>query len=161
FSAADLSPTTPMIPMRLQVSAGVERFFQPVLATGKVRYVGEPLAVVLAESAALAEDALEDIRVEIEAMPVVTDWKVSATDESLLFEAAGTNLAKIMTASKGDVAAAFAAAPHARRENFRTQRHTASPMETRGLLAQWDRDGKHVTVSGAAKVPYFNRKILA
>jgi len=161
FAAADLGPTTPMIPMRLQVSAGVERFFQPVLATSKVRYVGEPLAVVLAESPALAEDALEAIQVDIEILPVVNDWRNSAADDHLLFESAGTNLAKIMIATKGDAEAAFAAAPHSRRETFRTQRHTASPMETRGLMAEWDAAGGRVTVSGAAKVPFFNRKILA
>lgn len=161
FAAPDLGQTTPMIPMRLQVSAGVERFFQPVLATDKVRYVGEPLAVVVAENAALAEDALEAIRVDIETLPAVSDWRKSAVDDILLFEAAGTNLAKIMVASKGDVMAAFAAAPRSRHETFRTQRHTASPMETRGLLAEWDTAGECVTVSGAAKVPFFNRKILA
>lgn len=155
------SGTVPQIPMRLQVSEGVERFFQQVIVEERVRYVGEPLAMVVAESAAQAEDALEAIVVDIEPLPVVSDRRASIEDTTLLFDAAGTNLAKIFYATLGDAARAFRDAPHVLRETFRTQRHSASPMETRGLVAEWDDASQRMTIWGAAKVPFFNRRILS
>jgi carbon-monoxide dehydrogenase large subunit len=66
-----------------------------------------------------------------------------------------------LSAAKGDVDTAFANAPYTRREHFRVHRHTAVPMETRGLLAEWDAIRGKLTVSGASKVPFPNRRILA
>ena len=79
----------------------------------------------------------------------------------LLFEAAGTNRALIFNAVRGDADAAFRNAPYTRRENFRVQRHSGLTMEPRGVLAEWDAAKGVLTVSGAAKVPFFNRRILA
>jgi carbon-monoxide dehydrogenase large subunit len=161
ITAAELGATVPRIPIRLLPSPGVERFLQPVIADQKVRYVGEPVAVVLADSAALAEDALATITVDIEPLPVVPNRHVSMTDDIVLLEEAGTNLAKTFTATSGDVEAAFRNAPYTRHEKFRTQRHTALPMEPRGLLAEWDAGLGKLTVFGAAKVLFANRRILA
>ena len=61
----------------------------------------------------------------------------------------------------GDADAAFKDAPYTRRERFSTQRHTALPMEPRGLLAEWDAASGRLTLSGAAKVLFANRRILA
>src|SRR5207249_1599722 len=66
ITAADMPGGPPIIPMRLQPLPQFKPFEQPVIATGKVHYVGEPLAVVLASSVAVGEDALEAIVVEIE-----------------------------------------------------------------------------------------------
>ena len=98
---------------------------------------------------AIAEDALEAIEVEIEALPAVADRHASAQDTALLFEDKGTNLAIKFHAVLGDAAAAFKDAPYVRRESFRTQRHMALPMEPRGLLAEWDAAQGRLTVSGA------------
>jgi len=86
----------------------------------------------------------------------VADRHVSARNESLLFEDQGTNLAIKFHAVRGDAAAAFKDAPYVRRESFRTARHFALPMEPRGLLAEWDAAHGKLTVSGGAKVLFFN-----
>jgi carbon-monoxide dehydrogenase large subunit len=125
-----------------------------------VRYVGEPLAVVLAESAEVAEDALQEIFVEIDMLPAVTDWRESTAGRTLLFDGAG-NIASTFTAHVGDVAAVFRDAPYIRRECFHVQRHTALPMETRGLLAEWNAETGRLAMFGAAKLPFFNRRALA
>ena len=62
-----------------------------LLATDKVRYVGEPIAVVLASSVAIAEDALEHIAVEIEELPANATWQAASENRSILFEPTGTN----------------------------------------------------------------------
>ncbi len=161
ITAADLGAPVPHVPMRLQPLPQFEPFGQPVIAHAKVRYVGEALALVLADSAALAEDALEGIEVDIESLPAVADRHASAQDRSLLFEDTGSNLAIKFHAVLGDAAAACRDAPYLRRESFRVQRHMALPMETRGLLAEWDAARGRLTVHGAAKVLFFNRRTLA
>lgn len=161
ITAAEIGMTVPQIPIRLLPSPGAERFLQPVIAHGKVRYVGEPVAVVLADSAAIAEDALAAIEVDIEPLPVVTNRHISMTDDTVLLEGAGTNLARTFVITSGDADAAFRDAPYTRHEKFHTQRHTALPMEPRGLLAEWDAARGKLVVSGAAKVLFANRRILA
>jgi aerobic carbon-monoxide dehydrogenase large subunit len=150
--------SVPTIPLRQEQLDAFIRFEQPVIATGKVRYVGEPIAVVVAESAVLAEDAAEAVAIDVAALPAVAD-RASAQSGPLLFEGAGSNLAGTLTAVKGDADAAFRTAAYVRREQFQVQRHTAVPMEPRGIVAEWA-DGR-LTLHGAAKVPFPNRRILA
>jgi len=160
ITAAEIG-AVPRIPLRLQSSPATEPFRQPVIASDRVRYVGEPIAVVLADSAALAEDGVEAIALDIDELPVVANRHVSGRGKTLLFEEAGTNLAMKFTAIRGDADAAFRAAEYIRRERFNVQRHTALPMEPRGLLAEWNGAAARLTVMGAAKVPFFNRRTLA
>ena len=160
ITAADIDDV-PKIPLRQETLPALKRYEQPVIAVGKVRYVGEPLAVVIADSVALAEDALEAIAVDIEPHPAVADRDAARKDNVILFENAGTNLASTIAAVRGDADAAFQNAPYVRREHFRVQRHAAVPMEPRGLLAEWDAEQQRMTVSGAAKVPFPNRRTLA
>jgi carbon-monoxide dehydrogenase large subunit len=122
ITAADMGGAVPRIPIRLQPLPELEPFHQPVIADVKVRYVGEPIAVVLTNSPAIAEDALELIRVDIEALPAVVDRRQAASNETLLFEDAGGNLAIRYTASRGDAAAAFEHADYTRQEGFSAQR---------------------------------------
>jgi carbon-monoxide dehydrogenase large subunit len=161
LAATDIGNRVPRVPMRLQPLPDFLPFGQPVIAESKVRYVGEAIALVLADSAGLAEDALGLIEVDIEALPPVADRVVSASNASLLFEDQGTNLAIKFHAVRGDAAAAFKDAPYVRRESFRTGRHFALPMEPRGLLAEWDAARGKLTLSGGAKVLFFNRRTLA
>ena len=132
ITAADIVPMR-RIPLRQDAVDSVEPFFQPVIAHEKVRYVGEPLAVAVADTPARALDAAEAITADIEALPPVTD-------------AAAGQCALTVTAIKGDADAAFRNAPYTRKERFRTNRHTAMPMETRGLLAEWDPAGRRLTL---------------
>jgi carbon-monoxide dehydrogenase large subunit len=161
ITAADLGGAVPTIPLRQEPLPALKRFEQPVIATGKVRYVGEPIALVVAESAALAEDALEAIAVDIVALAPVADRDMARSGATVLFEEIGTNLASTLTAVLGDADAAFAAAPYRRRESFKVQRHTAVPMEPRGFVAEWDAERQQLTLFGAAKVAFPNRRILA
>src|SRR5262249_22882350 len=110
---------------------------------------------------AIAEDALALIEVDIEPLPAVADGRASAADQSLLFEETGTNRAMLFRATHGDAAAAFKDAPYLRRETLRNARHMALPLEPRGLLTEWDAARGKLTVSGGAKVLFFNRRTLA
>ena len=161
ITGQDIGAPVPRVPMRLQPLPDFVRFGQPVIAETKVRYVGEALALVLADSPAIAEDALALIEIDIEPLPAVADSRVSAADQPLLFEETGTNRAMLFRATRGDAAAAFQDAPYVRRETLRTARHMALPLEPRGLLAEWDAARGKLTVSGGAKVLFFNRRTLA
>ena len=163
ITAADLCrgahAAVPRIPLRMEPRPELNRFEQGVLASDKVRYVGEPLALVVADSAARAEDAANAISADIEALPTVADAQRALAGAPYLFETAATNHAITLSGVSGDADAAFRDAPYVRRERFRVQRHTAMPMETRGLLAAWR--GGRLTLYGAMKVPFSIRALLA
>jgi carbon-monoxide dehydrogenase large subunit len=161
ITAKEIGNRVPRVPMRLQPLPDFEPFGQPVIAETKVRHVGEAIALVLADTPGRAEDAVGLIEVDIEPLPAVADRHVSAKNQTLLFEDQGSNRAIMFRAVRGDAAAAFKDAPYIRRESFRTQRHMALPMEPRGLLAEWDAARGRLTLSGAAKVLFFNRRTLA
>ncbi|MGH6672482.1 MAG: xanthine dehydrogenase family protein molybdopterin-binding subunit [Xanthobacteraceae bacterium] len=160
ITAADIGKV-PTIPLRHDPTPAIRRYEQPVIANGKVRYVGEPLAVVVAETPALAEDAQDAIDVVIEPLPPVADRDGARKEEVILFESVGTNLPDTITAVRGDADAAFNTAPYRRCEHFSVQRHAAVPMEPRGLLAEWDDGQQRMTVKGVCKVPFTNRRALA
>jgi carbon-monoxide dehydrogenase large subunit len=160
ITAADIGQV-PVITMRQELLPEFKAFQQPVIAHDKVRYVGEPIAVVVADSAALAEDALEAVALDVEALPPVADRNAARLNESLLFDESASNLIITLSAKRGDADAAFRDAPYVRRERFEVQRFTAMTMETRGLLAEWDEARGHLTVTGLTKVVFHNRSILA
>ena len=91
LTAKDFDTEIPRIALRLQPLPQLEPFHQPMIADKKVRYVGEPIAVVIAETAAIAEDALDYIEVDIEPLPVVVAREQA--EAALLFEEHGTNCA--------------------------------------------------------------------
>ena len=161
ITAADIGSPIPTIPLRQESDPAFRDFEQPVIAHDKVRYVGEPVAVVLARSQAAAEDALDAMILDIAPLPAVTDCATAAKADVLLFESAGRNVALTLNGVRGDADAAFRAAPYTRRERFKVQRHGAVPLETRGLLAHWNAEGGRLTVHGAAKVAFVNRRVLA
>ena len=159
ITATDIGPDTisvPHIAVRLDPSPEMARFTQPVIASDRVRYVGEPVAMVIADSIAIAEDALELIELDIEALTPVPNWR---TTEPHLFVAVGSNDVITLQALRGDADPVFATAPYTRREHFHIHRHSAIPMEPRGLLAEW-RDN-HLTLRGVAKTVFPNRRMLA
>jgi aerobic carbon-monoxide dehydrogenase large subunit len=161
ITAADIGSSIPTIPLRQESDPAFRDFEQPVIAHDKVRYVGEPVAVILACSQAAAEDALDAMILDIAPLPAVTDCATAAKADVLLFESAGRNVALTLSGVRGDADAAFRAAPYTRRERFKVQRHGAVPLETRGLLAHWNAEEGRMTVHGAAKVAFVNRRVLA
>jgi carbon-monoxide dehydrogenase large subunit len=159
ITAADVGAKVPRIPMRQEPMPELLLCEQPVIADGKVRYVGEPVAVVIAESAEIAEDAVQAVELSVDGLPAVVDLR---EQNGPLFDAIPNNIATTMAATRGDAKAAFAAhKSHTRRERFTIHRHTAVALEPRGLLAEWDAAAGRMTLHGATKVPFPNRRILA
>jgi carbon-monoxide dehydrogenase large subunit len=160
FVGADFD-SLPAIPLRLAPIEGVERFLQRPIARDKVRFVGEPIAVIVADTPELAEDALELIGVEIDTLPAVVGWETASAPSALLFDEIGTNVSARYTVSEGDTAKAFAEAAYTRREVLYCHRHTALPMETRGLVAVWNEADGQLRIWGSTKVLWFNRRATA
>ncbi|MCA6106732.1 xanthine dehydrogenase family protein molybdopterin-binding subunit [Bradyrhizobium cenepequi] len=161
LTAKDFGTKVPVIPLRLQPLPQLESFHQPVLADKKVRYVGEPVAVVIADSAAIAEDALERIALDIEPLPAIASRSQAEAKRAVLFEEHGSNVAITWSAFRGNADEAFKMADYVRRETFKVQRHAAMFMEPRGFVAEWDEVAGKLTVWGAAKTAWHNRRTLA
>jgi carbon-monoxide dehydrogenase large subunit len=162
-TAEDLGPVG-RIPVRLgqRPSASAVACLQPPLAGDKVRYVGEPVAVVVAESRYLAEDALELIDVDYDPLPAVADARrATARGAPVLHAAIDGNVVDTLHTRRGDAEAALAGARYRVSERFSVQRHTGVPMETRGLTAAFDAGTGVLGLWGVAKVPHFNRRVLA
>ncbi len=151
----------PTIPIRLAPMPALQAFVQPVVAETKVRFVGEPVTVVVADGAALAEDALAAIELDIEKLPAITDRATAEAAEVALFEDAGSGTAVTYVARRGDAAAAFRTADYVRCERFAVHRHSGVPLEPRGIIAEWDQTGSRLTVWGAAKIPFAVRGAIA
>jgi len=158
---ADVAHLGSPIPIRIAPLPGFEKYLQMPLAQDRVRYVGEPLALVVAEDRAAAEDAAGRVVVDCKRLAPVVSPHDAVADRVLVHESSGTNVATRYRVSRGDPDAAFAAAAYTRRETFRSQRHTGVPLETRGLVATWDATAGRLTVLGATKVTFFNRRALA
>ncbi len=159
-TAADL-PGRPEIPVRLDVQdIGLGGYLQPVLAAGTVRYVGEPLAVVVAEDPYLAEDAAELVDADIDELPAVLD-AAGATQPGAARLFPDGNVAADFTLGYGDVAAAFARADHVVETELSIGRHGSVPLEPRTLLADPDPVTGGLAIYGMTKVPVFNRDLLA
>ena len=161
FTYADMAELAKPIPMRVFPLPGLDNYLQTPLSADTVRHVGEAVAVVVAESRYVAEDALDLIEVDYEPLAPVAGINEALTDSALVHPANGTNLAGSAEISVGNVEAAFRDADYVRREEFHTNRHTANPMETRGLLASYDPGDGHMRVWGPTKVSHTNRAILA
>src|SRR5581483_7194217 len=156
WTAADVT-SIPPIDFRLTRIDGLEPYRQPILARGRVRYVGEPVAVVFATDAYLAEDAADLVTVEIAALPEL----LAAEAPPAEFSAGHSTEPAIVRKGYGDVAAAFAAAHTAVELELKIGRHSAVPLETRGALARYDAAHDILELYGAAKVPHWNRDALA
>ena len=161
LTATDFHPHVPEIPLRMEPRPELARFVQPVLAHGKLRYVGEPVALVVADSVAVAEDAIALLHMDFEELPAIADHVQSAAAATLLFEQHGTNHAMTIFGVRGDADSAFKQATYTRKQRFSVQRHAAMPLEGRGVLAEWDSVRGRLKVSGAMKVPFAIRALLA
>ena len=135
---------------------------QVPLAKDRVRHVGEPLALVIAENRYLAEDAAADIAVDLEPLPAVVDLEQALADSSpLVHDDVRKNVAAHVRQCKGDYAAALARSNHVVRRRFRYEHGAASPIETRGVLARWDAKADQLTVWDTTQAPVFIRNGLA
>jgi CO/xanthine dehydrogenase Mo-binding subunit len=158
---ADIAGVKP-IPMRLAPRDDLIRALQRPLASDRVRYVGEPVAVVVAESRYIAEDAIESIEIEVEELePIVDARKAIEKGAPILHAAVPDNIAGHFVENVGDVKRGLADAAVVIEEEFYIQRHSGVPLETRGLVAEFDEAQGVLTIWGPTKVVHFNQAVLA
>jgi carbon-monoxide dehydrogenase large subunit len=135
---------------------------QPLLAEGKVRFVGEPVAVVLAEDAYKAEDAAEHLLVDYDPLPVVGNME-QARDTSIppLFDGWTSNVIVQRGMKGGDIEAAKAAAAHVFKRTYKTQRQAGVPMEGRGVVAYFNPADRVLTVWSSTQMPHLVRTYIS
>jgi len=149
-TAADLPPGL-VIPVRLAVPGpDLSGCLQPVLAASTVRYVGEPLAVVVGDDPYACEDAAELVEIDIAERPAVLDARTPDSPA-----------AAELTRGYGDVEAAFRQARHLVTIELAIGRHSGVPLEPRCLLAVPRCDRGSLDIFGMTKVPVWNRDLLA
>ena len=156
-------PDGAVIPNRVPAPEGTARYLQPAIARGVVRYVGEPVALVVADSRYVAADALELIAVEYAPLPAcVTAAAALAPQAPRLHPNTDSNNVATIRMRIGDADAALAAADLVVRERFTHPRQTGVALETRGLVAvPPDPKGGELHLLGATKCIHINRGILA
>jgi aerobic carbon-monoxide dehydrogenase large subunit len=134
---------------------------QPPLATDKVRYVGEAIAAVVAEGRYAAEDGAAAVTVEYEPLDPVLDAETAvAPGAAVLHEPLGDNLAATFSVQVGDADGAFRAAQVVTRGRYYVHRHTGMPLETRGVVAQWDAGTGQLTLWSSTQWPHSLRDVL-
>ncbi|MFD1936827.1 xanthine dehydrogenase family protein molybdopterin-binding subunit [Nonomuraea mangrovi] len=135
----------------------------PVLARDRVRYVGEPIAIVLAEDPYSVEDGLEAARVTYETRtPVLSDEQALAGGAPLVHDAAAANtLVDVSMFATPGIDDVFAAAHRVVRVRSRTGRQNALPLETRGSVATWDAREEQLLVHTCTQVPHQVRTVMA
>jgi len=135
---------------------------QVPLARDTVRHVGEPIAMVVAESRYLAEDALDDIVVDAEPLRAVVDLEAAlAPGAPLVHEQLGSNVAAHVVQRKGDYERARARAHAVVKRRFRYDRGAAAAIENRAVAAQWDPRAEELTVWDTTQAPIPIRNGLA
>ena len=132
------------------------------LAQGKVHYVGEPVAIVVAEDRPKAEDAVDVVLVEYEKLPVVVDAEESLQPRAtLVHEGSNNNIVFSFSIEKGNVGGALGAAPYTLRERFRHHRYCAAPLEGRGVVAWVEPKTNILTVWSSTQMPHLVRRQIA
>ncbi len=127
---------------------------QVPLVKGKVRHAGEAIAVVIAESRYIAEDAVEDILIELEPLEAVVDLeKGLEADSPLVHDDLESNLAAQMFQQKGDYESARQQADVIIQRRIIIERGAAAAMENRGIVAQWDAKSQHLTIWDTTQAP--------
>ena len=135
---------------------------QVPLAKDKVRFVGEPIVMIVAESRYVAEDAVADIWVDIDPLPANVELEAALSDEAaLIHEDLDSNLAAHVIQEKGDYAAVVDRADVVVKRRLHYDRGTAAAMENRGVVAHWEAKNAHLTVWDTTQAPIFIRNILA
>ena len=161
FCLGDIWQNPPTIPVVVDVPSLLPCAQYP-LAREIVRYVGEPVAIVVASDRACAEEALEAAEVEYDPLPVLSDAnQARAVGAQLLHATAPGNVVARWTQGFGNVKAAFQEADHVVRDHLRMQRYTGVPLETRGILASPDPVSGELTIWASGQWPHTARRITA
>jgi aerobic carbon-monoxide dehydrogenase large subunit len=161
LTGADLPPETTPQPCT-HVFEGQRDTPYHFLATDRVRYFGEPVAMVVADNPYLAEDAAEEVDVEWEELPSVASAEAALADDApRIYEDWPDNVAGVFESEMGDVDRAFAEADVVVDERIDIQRLFACPLETRGVVAEWDAFGTELTVWTSSQILHIARDALA
>ena len=161
FDIRAFGPEPPTFPV-LVAHESLKACPQYPLARQRVRYVGEAVAVVLAESRGIAEDALESVDVSLEQLTALASVDAaSQSDAEQLHAGVEGNRCSEFTLRVGDPAAAFAQAELVVKERIQMQRYTAVPIETRGVLAQVDRISGELVIWVSGQWPHTTRMLAA
>ena len=132
------------------------------LAVERVRYVGEPVVAVAAESRGLAEDALARVRIAYEPLPAaLSPDQATAPGAPVIHPELGDNVIYDTRVAGGDAAAALGRAARVWRRRFTTGRHTGVPIEPRGLVADYEPATRSLTVWMSTQVPHMMQAVLA
>ncbi len=162
LTAADV-PSAAIIPNRVPAPKGTDRYLQPAIARDVVRFVGEPVALVVADDPYLARDAAD--RIEVVYQPLAACASTTdalAAGAARLFPGTDSNNVATITMRVGDADRALAGARLRLRERFTYPRQTAAALETRGLVAvPPDPRGGELHLIGSTKCIHINRTILA
>ncbi|MDE0370516.1 MAG: xanthine dehydrogenase family protein molybdopterin-binding subunit [bacterium] len=157
FTAEEVSESLggiPSIPPRVSFDETVTPYLQPIIAHDRVRFVGEPMAVVVARDRYVAEDAADLVFADIDTRAVMMDAGAEDRQDGRLFEP--ENLVTTLEAGFGDAGRVFAEAEVVVEAELAIGRHSGVPMETRGIAVEFDPSGERLTVHGATKVPHWN-----
>ena len=159
LTGADITGVLPGIPTRAMTGERAVDALQapeyPLLAHDKVCYVGQAIAVVVAHDPYVARDAVALITVDYEPLVPVLDAEAAARDDApVIHEALGTNVAMRLRQRAGDLDGAFAQADRVVRQRYVVQRIVPAPLETRGVLAQYQPQGDLLTVWNATQAPH-------
>src|SRR5262245_28457114 len=145
----DLAPAMAQRRMLRHSNSGtpLDRYWSFALADGEVSYVGEAVAIVLADSRYLAEDAAALVAVDYDVLPAVADCRKSgAPGAPAVRRELNSNIAATYKVTYGDAEGAFAKAAHVFHEELWQHRGSAHPIEGRGLIAEWRGDNDSMTV---------------
>jgi carbon-monoxide dehydrogenase large subunit len=161
YTAEDLPFGSTDLPILIPHPSLTHGRTQRCLASEEVRYAGEAVAFVVAESRYQAEDAGELVEVDYEPLPVVVTPEVAARAEHLVHADVPGNVAAELSQEAGDVSAALASAPHRKKLRFRFERGAASPMEARAVWSRWSAAEGKLTVYDSTQSPTSIRGGLA
>ena len=134
---------------------------RPPLAEGEVRFVGDPVALVVADSRYIAEDACDLVVVEYEPLPAVVDYIAAVDSDVLVHEDYGSNVIHDDGAPASTLDDVFAAAAHVVEETVYQQAYAAVPIETRGLVVEYDGSVGEITMWVATQAPHEHRAFCA
>jgi len=135
---------------------------QPLLAHDKVRHVGEAVAIIVAETRDLAEDAAELVALDLEELPAVVDPEAALRPGApLVHDRFDTNLIGSFSVGKGDAEAVLAGAPHRLKRRFYHHRYAAVPLECRGVVAAYDPRTQSMTSWSSTQVVHWVRREIA
>src|SRR5438309_4442260 len=161
WSAADLGEIAPTMPTAYGGTQKGRAWAQPVLARDVVRHVGEPVAVMVAESAYQLADALEAVTVEYERLPSLATAEAAQASSARVHAGWPDNTAVVARGAVGDPERALATAHLVVQERLRHPRLSAVPIETRGVFAYRDRSSGALVVSSSTQSPYTLRDVVA